>query len=76
MKNLRRFILIFFILSILGYSVVAYANLNTELLEAAFDGHTETVKALLAKGTDVNTKNNNGNTGLIIAAVRGPTETG
>ena len=43
----------------------------TALLFASFKGHTEIVKALLAKGADVNMKNNNGDTALMVASEKG-----
>ena len=46
----------------------------TALMLAAQYGHTETVKLLLDRGADVNTKTNYGNTALIKAAFYGLTE--
>ncbi len=37
------------------------------LIVAVLDGHTETVKALIDTGADVNVKINNGDTALIVA---------
>ena len=39
----------------------------SDLHRAAFDGHTEIVRALLANGADVNAKNDNGYTPLQVA---------
>ena len=48
----------------------SYAGINEELWYAAREGNTARVKALLAKGADVNAKDNDGVTALM-AAVRG-----
>jgi tetratricopeptide (TPR) repeat protein len=53
----------------------SYAGINEELWYAALNGHTETVQALLAKGADVNAKDNDGVTALMAAVKGGHTET-
>lgn len=49
-------------------------ELNQELFREAFLGNTEIVKALLAKAADVNAKDNNGWTALLIASRNGYTK--
>ena len=46
----------------------------TALMVAARYGHLEVVKVLLAKGADVNAKDNAGNTALMVAAKYGHPE--
>lgn len=69
-------ILIGIVLLVLLVPVTAYAqDLNSDLLEAAKQGDTATVKALLAKGADVNAKDKEfGQTALMVAAKGGHTE--
>jgi uncharacterized protein len=42
---------------------------HTALMYAALEGHTESVKALLARGADVNTKDEAGHTALMFAVI-------
>ena len=44
------------------------------LIEASSKGDTEKVQALLAQGADVNAKNNDGGTALMIASGQGHTD--
>src|SRR5918999_3203176 len=46
-----------------------YEEGHTALMCAALEGHTETVKALLRKGADVNAKDATGRTALMFAVV-------
>ncbi len=47
---------------------------DTALMKAAIGGHTDTVKALIDKGADVNAKDKRGDTALMLAARDGRTE--
>ena len=49
----------------------SYAGINEELWSAARDGNTGRVKALLGKGADVNAKDSEGNTALMLAVKGG-----
>ena len=50
-------------------------NMGTEFLDAAFRGRTETVKNLLAKGADPNSRDDIGQTALMGAARNGHVQT-
>ncbi len=50
-------------------------DINSELIEAAKNGDTVSIKALLEAGADVNTTDVNDRTALIWAAQKGHTET-
>jgi Ankyrin repeats (3 copies) len=59
----------------LGISVAAYAgDINEELRDAAANGDMTKVEALLAKGANVNAKDNYGGTALTLAKNAGKTE--
>lgn len=60
-------LLVAMLIPLTGYT----SDLDEELISAARDGNTDTVKALLAKGADVNAKDSAVNTALIAAAWRG-----
>lgn len=68
---------IFAILLALLIPIPAFAqDINSQLIEAAKNGQTEKVRALLKGGADVNAKNKvKGTTGLIYAVVAGHTDT-
>jgi ankyrin repeat protein len=44
----------------LSFSLPAYADIDEELFEEAWHGHTKTVNELLTKGANVNTKDKDG----------------
>jgi len=68
------FVIIF--LFALSFSATGYSqDMNQEMIKAALEGKTETVKTLLAKGADVNSENDSECTALIVAAKMGHTET-
>ncbi len=46
----------------------------TALMRATIEGHTETVKALIDAGVDVNARNNTGGTALMVAVREGHAE--
>ena len=50
------------------------SKLNEDLVNAAGDGHTETVQVLRDAGADVNARNNAGETALMMAATLGHTK--
>ncbi len=69
-------LLVVFGASALLVPIPAYSqDLDSQLLEAAEDGETEKVKALLESGADVNAKDLIGLTPLMLAASLGYTET-
>ena len=49
-------------------------DINSDLISAARDGHTDTVKSLLDRGTYVNEKDKDGGTALMRAALNDYTE--
>jgi ankyrin repeat protein len=53
----------------------AYGDINSDLLEAAEAGDTARVEQLLEQGADVNAKDKDGYTALMLAAFSGHTET-
>jgi ankyrin repeat protein len=65
-----------FMLAVAGLVLaVGCATVEDELRFAAKEGRTETVKALLAGGADIDAKNKDGDTALMIATLLGHTET-
>ena len=63
-------------LAALLISLLANAgDINQDLIEAAQEGDTAAVQAMLAKGADVNAKDNTGQTALMFAAMVGDTAT-
>src|SRR4030042_4533005 len=71
---MKRYILFFCILFIGLVSGIAFAGVNEELLNAAEDGDTEKIQALLSRGADVNTKNDRGEAPLYMLATFGISE--
>jgi len=59
------------LLSVLFFSVSAYAGMGKDLRKAAKDGHFKTVQRLLDKGADANATGGGGGTPLIKAAKGG-----
>ena len=47
----------------------AYEHGHTALMRAALDGDTETVKALIQQGVDINQRDDNGRTALMFAVM-------
>ena len=62
---------ILFFLLFLITALQACTNINSELLKAAQTGPTATIEALLDKGADINTKDDDSLTPLIWAAEYG-----
>ena len=54
---------------------ICFSQYNNRLIEASRLGHTETVEMLMEKGADVNARNNDGWTALMMASNDGQTET-
>lgn len=54
-------------------SLFGGGKLGKELIEAAKAGYTEKVKSLIAKGADVNAKNEKGAIALMLASNKGHT---
>ena len=53
----------------------AYEHGHTALMRAALDGDTETVKALIHQGADINQRDDNGRTALMFAVINSHYET-
>lgn len=64
----KSFVLSVFVWSIFSGSFAFCADLNEELITAAEKGDIGTLQALLAKGADINAKDNDGNTALMVAS--------
>ena len=47
----------------------SYEHGHTALMQAALDGDTETVKALIHQGADINQRDDNGRTALMFAVI-------
>ncbi len=62
------------LLALLAPLTAHAGDLNADLLKAAWEGQTEAVKALLAKGADVNAKGREGETALMWAEKHGRSE--
>ena len=59
----------------LMFAVPAWADVNSDLSDAARKGDTATVQTLLNNGADVNATDEHGGTALMYAAVNGHTAT-
>jgi ankyrin repeat protein len=55
-------------LILLKFASFAHAEINSDLLEKAWFGHTAAVKTLLTEGADVDAKDNEGKTAAMWAA--------
>jgi ankyrin repeat protein len=66
--------IIVFLLSLM-VAVPAWADVNSDLLDAARKGDTATVQSLLGSGANVNATDEHGGTALMYAAVNGHTAT-
>ena len=53
-----------------GVASVSYTDMNSDLHQAAIDGDVSKIRGLLASGANVNAKNQDGRTALILAAVQ------
>ncbi|OGP52762.1 MAG: hypothetical protein A2Y65_03625 [Deltaproteobacteria bacterium RBG_13_52_11] len=73
MKHVRAIVLVLAFSVLLG-TVVYSAGISDELFSAVEKNDIQKVKELIAKGADVNVKEEHGNTPLIKAASRGYTE--
>ena len=71
--TLRRVLAAAFLLMFVG-SLVSYASDGLELIQAARRGDVAKVTSLLANGTDVNAKDNYGETALMKASILGHSE--
>jgi len=71
---LRSFSVVLFFLPLL-FAHTAYGDINSKLLKAAKASNTTKVEQLLRKGADVNAKQKDGTTALMLTAARGHTET-
>ncbi|MFC1537666.1 ankyrin repeat domain-containing protein [Gemmatimonadota bacterium] len=63
------------LLTLLAGFTVCTKGKNERFIEAASKGQTETIRALLQEGADVNAQNHLGSTALMVAAEAGHTET-
>ena len=73
--NLQQQHLAILVVLLLNPLLASAGNINQDLLEAARVGNTETVKALIDAGADVNARLKSGTTALMIASGSGHTET-
>jgi len=72
-KQIRMLSILF--LAVLNPLTGYTADLDSDLINAVLKADTATVNALLATGSDVNSKNRDGETVLILAAKYGHTDT-
>ena len=78
MKSLNKHLALVAVICALGImigSFGSYAGINDELLDAAREGNTDRVKALLAKDADINAKDKDGVTALMAAMNGGHSDT-
>jgi uncharacterized protein len=69
----RKLIVVFFLISLMPLSTFGGDN-GSNLIDAAFKGDIDTVKQLLDKGVNPNSKDSDGETALHYAALKGRTE--
>ena len=72
MQAIRMVLLVFVLLTPLTADA---GDVDSELITAAMEGRSDTVRALLAKGADVNAKDKYGWTPLMLAALAGRADT-
>ena len=68
---MQRTHIIVFLLLLMSVFPSWAGDINSELFLAAKEGRTDTVKTLLDKGADINAKNSNGWTALMLATLGG-----
>ena len=54
--------------------LVSNLTINNDLINASYNGFSETVRELILKGANINFKNNYGDNSLILASYKGHVE--